>query len=199
MLKLRLSFLKDLPECQKRITLSTCFTLARLFLVPFIVASMIYGKWNYAFWLFIAAAITDVVDGLLARMRGEETSLGAMIDPIADKTLMLAVFATLAFFQSPLFAIPTWFVWLVLLKESILVVGTLILFATKGYIEIQPTLLSKATTLMETFFIAWLFACYFFNWVPIKTYYAMLGGLLLLIFLTLFQYLKIGKRMVLGT
>ena len=126
--KLNFTFFKTLPAHEKRITLATLFTLMRIVLTPFIVISMVAQQWGIAFFLFLIAASTDIVDGNLARFFNAKTFLGAVLDPIADKVLLLSVFFTLAFVQSPLFNIPLWFVFLVLLRELILISGSCFLF-----------------------------------------------------------------------
>jgi len=187
-----LSFLKKLPDHEKKLTLSTLLTLVRIGLTPFIVGAMIMFHWGIACTLFCIATLTDILDGKLARWRNEKTFLGACLDPIADKFLVLACFFTLAFVQSPLFSIPLWFVLLVLLKELILICGATILYYQKGHVEIHPTLLGKTTTVVQMGFIIWLFACYFFSWIPVKTYYCMLGIVIVLVFSSLLQYVVIG-------
>lgn len=152
--------------------------------------------WHIAFALFVVAAITDVLDGWIARWFNQRTFLGAALDPLADKVLVVAVFATLAFVQSPLFAIPLWFVILVLLKEAVQIAGALFVFSVKGHLHIAPTLLGKGTMVAQTIFIMWLFSCYFFAWVPIKTYYAMLTGVLILVILSFIDYMRIGFKQV---
>lgn len=185
-------FLKQLPAKEKRITISTLFTLVRIALTPCIVLAMIWDAWGIAFGLFVFACITDWLDGYLARMRNEQTFLGACLDPVADKILILSVFFTLAFMQSLPFSIPIWFVILMLLKETILVGGAVFIFVTKGYIEIRPRKLGKVTTFIQMLFIGWVFACYFFAWAPIKTYYVALTILIILVFASLLEYTRIG-------
>ena len=124
------AFFQKLYHCEKRITIATCFTLLRIFLVPFIVIAIKQQQLSHAFWLIIIAALTDTVDGNLARWCGDQTVLGACLDPIADKIFLLSTFFTLAFVQSPLFAIPHWFVMLVLVKEIIILLGAALLFIT---------------------------------------------------------------------
>ncbi len=192
MIKLNFHFFKRLPPHEKRITFSTVFTLLRIALTPFIVAAMAWHAWGVAFVLFIIASASDWVDGYLARTFKEQTFLGACLDPIADKILLLSCFFALAFIQSPLFTIPLWFVLLILIKEIILVGGTFFIFLQKGHIEVRPRLLGKLTTFVQMIFIIWLFACYFFQWVPIKTYYTMLGVLLVMVFACLVEYTRIG-------
>ncbi len=196
MIKLNIRFFKRLPSHEKRITISTLFTILRIVLTPFIVAAMIWQAWGIAFVLFVIASLSDIADGYLARTLKEKTFLGACLDPIADKFLILSCFFSLAFIQSPLFSIPLWFVLLVLIKELILVGGSFLIFIVKGHIEIRPRLLGKLTTFVQMVFIVWLFACYFFKWVPIKTYYTMLGILLAMVFASLIEYTRIGLRII---
>lgn len=194
MVKLNLHFFKRLPAYEKRITISTLFTFLRVILTPLIVLAMAFHHWGMAFSLFLIASISDMLDGTLARWLREQTFLGACLDPIADKFLILSCFFSLAFIQSPLFTIPFWFVSLVLIKELALVGGALLIFLLKGHIEVRPRFLGKITTVTQMCFIIWLFACYFFKWVPIKTYYTMLGILLVMVFASLIQYTAIGIR-----
>lgn len=193
-----INFLKKLPAHEKKITLSTLLTLLRIALTPCIVACMLMGWWGIAFTLFCIAAISDALDGYLARLWHEQTFLGACLDPIADKLLVLSCFFTLAFIQSPLFTIPQWFVVLVLLKEIILIGGSIVFYVIKGHIDIKPTLLGKMSTVVQMCFIIWLFACYFFSWLPVKTYTSMLGIVLILVFASLVQYGTIGMRQLFG-
>jgi len=192
--KLSFKLFKNLPDEQMRITLSTVITLLRIVLAPFIVYAMATQKWGIAFWLFVIAAATDVIDGNLARLFDEKTFLGACLDPIADKILLISCFATLAFVQSPQFSIPQWFVLLVLIKDTIIIVGSSIIFFVKGYLRVLPTVLGKLTTVAQVLFITWLFACYFCHWFPIKTYYAMLTIVSALSIISLLQYLVMGWR-----
>ncbi|CAN5134873.1 CDP-alcohol phosphatidyltransferase family protein [soil metagenome] len=192
MKKFSFQLFKKLPHREKEITFSTMLTLVRFALIPFIVASMILNHWYAAFILFVIAAITDILDGWFARWLNERTFLGAALDPIADKLLVIAVFATLAFYQSPLFTIPHWFVIMVLIKELVQIAGAVIIYQRKGHLNIAPTLLGKLTMAAQSAFISWLFACYFFHWVPIKTYFVMLTTVSGLILFTFIDYARIG-------
>lgn len=186
--------LATLPKEEKRITIPTLFTILRIVATPAIVASMFLHAWDWAFILFLIAAASDLLDGNFARFFNEKTVLGACLDPLADKILIISCFFALAIVQSPLFSIPIWFVVTVLVKELILVAGVFFLYLKKGIFEITPTVLGKTTTVVQIGFIIWLFACYFFGWVPIKTYYFMLSLLLLLVAAVLVQYIRIGIK-----
>lgn len=185
-----------LPDAEKRITIPTLFTIARIILMPIIIAAMVRGNWGAAFFFFVCACITDLIDGFLARLLNEKTFLGACLDPIADKLLLISCFATLAFIYTPLFAIPRWFVFFVVGKEALQIAGAVIIYRLQGHLDIHPTLLGKTTTCIQMLFIMWLFACYFFCWLPITTYYVMLGIMIFFIGASSVQYARIGLRML---
>lgn len=189
---LKLSEIKRQLCSQQNLTLSTVLTISRIVLAPLVVAAMVAQRWGTAFVLFVVAALTDALDGWLARVLHQKTMLGACLDPIADKVLLLSVYSALAFVQSPLFSIPVWFVVLVLFKELVLIFGTTALFFVRGAFEIKPTILAKSSTVIQMLFIVWLFACYFFQWLPVKTYYTMLGLVIVLLLVTLIDYIRMG-------
>jgi phosphatidylglycerophosphate synthase len=95
-----------LPDAEKRITIPTLFTLTRIIIVPVIIDAMINDRWGIAFFFFVFACVTDLIDGFLARLLNEKTFLGACLDPVADKLLLLSCFSTLAFVSTPLFSVP---------------------------------------------------------------------------------------------
>lgn len=182
------NWFKRLPKKERVITLATKITLVRGLLIPFILGAMILQNWSAAFWLFVVASVTDVLDGGLARFRNEQTVLGAALDPIVDKMLVLAVYCTLAFIQTPLFVIPKWFFIVVLTKEMLLVLGVIYFFNKRGFFRVQPSQLGKLAMMVQIVFISWLFSCYFFHWMPFKTYYLMLGLVLIFVTLSFIQY-----------
>lgn len=192
--RFNLRIFKRLPAAEKKITVSTMLTFVRILLTPFIVYSMIAGYWGAAFIMFVTAAVTDVLDGSIARLLNQKTFLGACLDPLADKLLLLSCFMTLAFVETPLFSIPTWFVWLVLSKELLQWFGALFIYTIKGHLEVRPTILGKLTTVVQVTFIIWLFACYFFQWVPVKTYWAMLSLMIVMVCMSFVQYARMGIR-----
>ncbi len=187
-----ITLFRQLPAHEKWLTFPTLLTIIRISLTPLVVGAMIAQKWGCAFLLFLIAAITDVLDGWLARLYNNQTFIGASLDPVADKLLLVSCFVTLAFVQSPLFAIPLWFVGIILCKEVLLIIGVIVFWSIKGIVQIRPTRLSKLTTFVQVCFIIWLFACYFFSWLPVKTYWTMLGLLLFLTIVVLGQYAWMG-------
>lgn len=193
-IKFNIQFLQRLPAREKKITLSTLFTLLRIVLTPFIIVTILCQQWAMACVLFCIAALTDILDGNIARWRKEQTLLGACLDPLADKILILSCFCTLVFVQSPVGVMPKWFFGIILLKELIQIGGAITIYFYKGHIEIRPRRLGKFTTMVQMLFIGWIFTCCLFAWFPIKTYYTMLCIVLLLVVASFIQYSFMGVR-----
>jgi cardiolipin synthase len=108
-------------------------------MVPGFMIAMVYHRYDYALYLFAAAAITDKLDGAIARLTGKSTPLGAFLDPLADKLMLLA--ASLAFFFSHL--IPAWFAIFIISRDIIIMVGWSLLTFTGHTLRIDPTRLGK--------------------------------------------------------
>ena len=99
-------------------------TLVRIVLIPFFIDLMIYGYYQAALAVFIAACVTDALDGLIARVTNSITELGALLDPIADKLLILASFVTLVLMDM----LPVWLVIIVVSRDVILILGSLVIY-----------------------------------------------------------------------
>lgn len=191
-MKVDSSFLQRLADADKKITIPTLFTLLRIILAPIIVCAMICQMWGVAFSLFIVAALSDFVDGFLARLCNQMSLLGACLDVIADKLLLLSCFFTLAFIPTPFFVIPGWFFAILLIKEVIIVGGTTFLLFSRSGFSVKPTWLGKAATDIQCAFIFWLFMCYFFHWMSYALFDAMLLITLLVSVAAFVQYVLIG-------
>ena len=121
------------------------FTLLRIILVPIVVIFLIQGSFVKALGAFVAAALTDALDGFLARTLGQQTALGAYLDPIADKALLASSFVTL----SVLSIIPGWLTVIVISRDIIILLGILVLTMLSIEVKIRPTVVSKITTAVQ--------------------------------------------------
>lgn len=121
------------------------FTLLRLAAVPVIAWLILEHYWEAACWLFLAAALTDCIDGLLARWLDQMTALGAALDTVADKALGVVTLVMLT--QSG--AIPLWLAVTILLRDTIIVLGALSYRGLAGHLEIHPTWLGKTHVFAE--------------------------------------------------
>ncbi len=125
--------------------LPNILTLTRVLLIPFFVIFIINKNFQWAFFTFAVAGITDGVDGLIARITHQRTELGAYLDPIADKLLLSSAFISLAIIEF----IPSWLVVIVITRDVIILVGFLVMWFTNYHPEINPSLLSKMTTAFQ--------------------------------------------------
>jgi len=123
-------------------------TLARILLVPVLVWAIISGEMQLAFLLFLAAGISDAIDGFLAKRFNMATELGAYLDPLADKVLIVSIYVALGIVG----ALPAWLVILVVSRD-IMIVGAVILSWLIGRpVAIRPALVSKLNTAAQIVF-----------------------------------------------
>ncbi|MCK9187651.1 CDP-alcohol phosphatidyltransferase family protein [Acidithiobacillus sp.] len=120
-------------------------TLLRLFLVPVIFYALAKGFFAVALITFLAAAITDALDGWIARYYHLQTRLGAVLDPLADKLLVVTTVITLTWMQR----IPLWMTVAVLSRDLLIVGGGLLYLLLIGKFSVRPTLLSKWNTALQ--------------------------------------------------
>ncbi len=120
-------------------------TLARLCAVPATVWLILQHRLDLAFYLFIGAGISDGVDGWLARVRNARSALGALLDPVADKALLVSVYVTLA----GIGVLPDWLAILVVFRDLLIVGGVLVLWVLGQPPAIRPLLVSKLNTAVQ--------------------------------------------------
>jgi len=125
--------------------LPNVITLLRLAAVPVVAWLILQQNWVAACWLFLAAAVSDGVDGLLARWLNQMTQLGAALDSIADKALGVVTLVMLTLEE----AIPMWVTLAILLRDTIIVLGALSYRGLAGHLEIHPTWLGKTHMFAE--------------------------------------------------
>jgi cardiolipin synthase len=126
-------------------TLPNAITLARICAVPAAVWLMLQERLDLAFWLFVGAGVSDAVDGWLARVRNARSALGAVLDPVADKALLVSVYVTLA----AVHVLPSWLAILVVFRDLLIVGGVLVLAVIGAPPRIHPLLISKVNTALQ--------------------------------------------------
>ena len=123
-------------------TIPNIITIARFLAVPGIVYALVHGHFLAAFCLFLAAGISDGIDGIIARHFDQRSELGAWLDPIADKSLLVAVYVTLGL----LGLLPDWLVIGVVTRD-LFIVGAVVLATLMGRpMTAAPIFVSKANT-----------------------------------------------------
>jgi cardiolipin synthase len=126
------------------LTLPNVISFARLCAVPVAIYLVLWREWGFAFGLFAAAGISDAVDGWLARRQGG-SALGAALDPLADKTLMVGMYVTLA----AIGALPSWIAILIVFRDVVIVGGVLLLWMYGHGAAIKPIYISKLNTALQ--------------------------------------------------
>ncbi len=132
------------------VTVADAITLARLGAVPLIVWLVLRNHLALTFWLFIAAGVSDAVDGWLARRNGGGSMLGSVIDPVADKALLVTMFVTLASIS----VLPDWLAILVVFRDVFIVGGVLVLSVLGQRVPIRPLMISKLNTALQIVLVA---------------------------------------------
>lgn len=125
--------------------LANGLTLLRILLIPVFVSLLVYRRPGPALIVFAVAALTDLLDGWVARRRGDQSRLGAFLDPLADKLLLTASFVTLTYLK----ALPFWIAAVVISRDVILIVGALLIYMLGGRIHPRPTWAGKAATFFQ--------------------------------------------------
>jgi cardiolipin synthase (CMP-forming) len=123
-------------------------SVLRLLLVPLTVWLIISEAFGWAFLTFMAAGISDGIDGYLARRFDWRTRLGAYLDPLADKTLLVSVFVTLAFLK----LIPAWLAILVVSRDALIIGAVLLSRLMDQPVHVRPLMVSKVNTVVQIVF-----------------------------------------------
>ncbi len=132
------------------LSIPNIITLGRILLVPIVVWAIASGTMWIAFVLFVGAGVSDAVDGYLAKRFNMTTELGAYLDPLADKALIVSIYLTLGING----AIPRWLVILVVSRDILIVGGIMLSWVVGSPLKIKPLLVSKLNTVAQI-----LFAC----------------------------------------
>ena len=131
------------------LTMANQLTLLRMGLAPLLVVLVLQGRMGWALGVFVVAAATDALDGLIARLGGQQTTLGAMLDPVADKVLMTSSFIALTWGGGVALPIPVWLTVVILSRDAIIIVSVAIVNMTLGRRIFYPSLLGKLATVAQ--------------------------------------------------
>lgn len=130
-----------------RLTAANQITLLRMLLIPLFVILLVYGRPGWALAVFAFAGLTDLLDGLIARMTRQRTSLGAWLDPMADKLLLVTTFVVLSVPQTDLVVrFPLWLTILVISRDVVIVITVAIVNIVMGVRTFRPSIWGKIAT-----------------------------------------------------
>lgn len=131
------------------LTVANLLTMSRMSLAPLLVVLVLWGEMPWAFAIFVIAGITDLLDGAIARRSGQQTTLGAMLDPVADKILLTSCFVALTWAPGLQVSLPAWLTVVTLSRDAMIIVSVVIINLTLGRRVFYPTVLGKLSTLSQ--------------------------------------------------
>jgi cardiolipin synthase (CMP-forming) len=148
----------------RNMTTANKVTILRMLLIPFFVVEALYyvktGKEEFRFFAILAfgiAAICDGVDGYIARHYNQRSELGAILDPLADKLLLVSGIVLFSFNNQPHFgSIPLWMTGTIIGRDLLLAVGFVVIHMTVGKIKVRPRILGKIATVLQMICIVWI-------------------------------------------
>lgn len=185
------------------LTLANRITIGRLLLIPvFIVLTLYYIqgvnegqpnemlRWS-ALMVYVTTCLTDALDGYFARSRNERTRLGTLLDPLADKALLISSLILLTGPWGQCFNphLPLWYVALVISRDVVLVVGAILIHIAVGHTEVKPCIAGKIATFFQMILILWVL-----GQAPIQGFPWVLGAAAGFTLLSAFQYISDGIR-----
>jgi cardiolipin synthase (CMP-forming) len=139
--KCGLSFVQE----SRRVNLPNLITICRIVLVPFVVWAITSDRVLLAFWLFIAAGISDAVDGFLAKWLRAESEFGAYLDPLADKALLMSIYVALSIVG----LLPAWVVIGVVSRDIMILAAVVVAGVVGQPLIVRPLAISKLNTIVQ--------------------------------------------------
>jgi cardiolipin synthase (CMP-forming) len=161
-------------------------TLARILLVPIIVWAIASSQMEIAFTVFVVAGVSDAVDGFLAKRFNMTSELGALLDPLADKALLVSIFISLGIFG----AIPRWLVILVVSRDIMIVAAVIVSWLFDKPVQMKPLMVSKLNTVAQVGFAALVLASLSFGFQPAPYDLILMG------FVTVFPLVSVSLYLV---
>jgi len=161
------------------LSIPNLITLARILLVPVVVWAIASDAMQIAFLLFLAAGLSDAVDGFLAKRFGMATELGAYLDPLADKAMIVSIYIALGIAD----AIPRWLVILVVSRDIMIVSAIILSWLLDKRVTLKPLTVSKLNTVAQIVLALFVLASrgYHFDGEPVLTILMALVAVLTLL------------------
>jgi cardiolipin synthase len=154
------------------LSIPNIITLARIILVPVIIWAIASNEMEIAFAIFVIAGVSDAVDGFLAKRFNMASELGALLDPLADKALLVSIYVALGIWG----AMPRWIVILVVSRDIMIVSAVIVSWLFDKPVEMKPLMVSKLNTAAQVALAALVLASLGFGFKP-TPYDAVLMGL----------------------
>lgn len=170
---------------RRPMTWANRITIVRILLTPLLVILLLRGERLWPLYIFMLAALSDVLDGAVARWLGEQTNLGKFLDPIADKLLLSSTFLVLAH----LGRYPMWVFIVVFSRDLLILLGWNVITILSGKSEVHPRFLGKASTLVQMSTVMTVLACPGQSWTTI-----LIWPMVIVTLLSMADYVWVGSK-----
>ena len=158
-------------------TTANKITILRILLIPFFVVEVLYYTKEgneihrlFAIVSFALAAICDGVDGYIARHYNQRSELGAILDPLADKLLLVSGVVVLSFDHSPyLESVPLWLTGTIIGRDTLILIGLLLIRLVVGKVKVRPRIIGKVATVLQMVVVLWIMLKWEENWLRALT------------------------------
>jgi cardiolipin synthase len=159
-----MSDLATTAPAQRVLTIPNVLTLLRLILIPFFLLASLHGEFTQALVIFVAAALTDVIDGFVARTLNQRSRIGAILDPAADKTMMICGYLYYTLAANVGHTIPQWLTLVIFVRDILIVSFAYLLYTRVQVTRFPPSWAGKASTVLQA--VALAFAVAENGWAP---------------------------------
>ncbi len=153
------------------LSIPNIITLGRIILVPVIIWAIASNEMEIAFAIFVIAGVSDAVDGFLAKRFNMASELGALLDPLADKALLVSIYVALGIWG----AMPRWIVILVVSRDIMIVSAVIVSWLFDKPVEIKPLMVSKLNTASQVALAALILASLGFGFKPMPYDVVLMG------------------------
>ena len=150
-----------------QVTLANKISILRIILIPFFITAAAYSRMEIALAIFILAVISDGADGFIARTFNQKTQLGTILDPVADKLLLTSAYIALSIIGNipQHLRMPPYVPIVVISRDAIIIIGSLIVYVIKGNIRVSPSILGKITTFFQMMTIVSILAGFRYSYI----------------------------------
>ncbi|HEX7191613.1 MAG TPA: CDP-alcohol phosphatidyltransferase family protein [Thermoanaerobaculia bacterium] len=179
------------------INVPNALTIFRIILVPFFLIASMRSMWTLAFALFVTAAVTDILDGLIARRFNQRSRLGAILDPAADKTMMVCGY----FFYTvtnklPLVALPVWLTFVVFVRDFLIILFAYLMYTRVHVKRFPPSWAGKTSTVLQAATLATVIAVNGFLPRLLPLAEVLFRVALLVTLFSSWDYIRRGRRLL---
>ena len=172
------------------INVPIALTLLRLCLIPVIIFTLFLQHWQLAFRLLLIAVATDFLDGFLARQLNQATKIGALLDHLSDKILIISLFITFLFIPV---LVPIWLLVLILVKEIVMLAVVGVLVRKRHIVMITPLAIGKVAMAVQMLFALWVIALQIWS-LPLHSW--VIAGVTIFVVLSTVFYGMVGWQLI---